>query len=92
MKQVLPLNRRVMISIQSDEDQEKSPILLPEDYNTEESPHIHGTVLSTSSEVGSVLSGDVVYFPRHMLETLDVGGEEFYFVLENYVVAAIKTN
>jgi co-chaperonin GroES (HSP10) len=71
-------------------DSEDTIILLPDDYRPQESMHAVGVVKEAQSCSGAYEDGDVIVFPRHLLQEFDFKGETFYLVLENHILCSIE--
>ena len=93
-----PRNRYLVIELEnknSENDKEKSPVLLPDNYKTQEEQFVTAKVLSTSPKSGDhpksvAKSGQTIVAARHMIETISVKGYEFNIVLENHVIGVLR--
>ena len=83
-------NRRVMVQPKSEESAEESLILLPSDAKVEAEWMIATAIDVATEDHAHYVDRDIL-FPRHMLEEIEVGGETFDFVQENYIAASFKT-
>lgn len=87
---VKPWNRRLLIKLPEEEQQEESSILLPEDYKPSTGDHLIGEVLSTSTDGSPELEGKKVVFPPSSLEEIEIDGDLYYLILENYIIAVVN--
>ena len=86
-----PKNRHLLVLPLDNEEQEKSIIVLPEDYKQPKSPYITCDVLGISEDCGIGVSiGDRIVIERRMLQEIKARGETNYLVLENYVYGRIQ--
>ncbi len=91
-----PTNRHILIKpIEQKTKQNQSPIVLPEEYKKPESPYVLCEVLDIAEDSkfysSSKAPDDKQKFvvERSMIHKLEVEGNEFYLVLENYVFGRI---
>ena len=93
-----PRNRYLLVQTAAKEQAEQSGVLLPEGYSLSKEKFVVATVLESAPDC----KRDPVYnkeqYPRgkkvvvdnSMVETIDLNGEEFEIVLENYVVGLMN--
>jgi len=88
-----PTNRHILIKPLEQKKQENdSIIVLPDDYKKPESPYKICEVISVSYDSkfsNSLKSGDNIIVEQRMIQKIDVDKNEFYLVLENYVLGRI---
>ena len=86
-----PKNRHLLVLPVSEKKQEKSLIVLPEDYKQPIDPHIICDVLGVASDCSvSVDIGDRVVVERSMIQEVKASGETNYLILENYVYGRLQ--
>tara|TARA_R100000152_G_C6746403_1_gene169977 strand:+ start:692 stop:970 length:279 start_codon:yes stop_codon:yes gene_type:complete len=86
-----PCNRHLLLEICTGEDQEeeRSGILLPEDY-VSKSPFGKAKVIGMSSDCSlDVLVGECVIYNNSMLEEVQIDGQTYSMILENYVLCVV---
>lgn len=85
----IPENRHLLVRPIEEKQEEESSfkILTPDDYKKPESPYVLCEVLNIadSCEKIRVDIGDEVAVERRMLHKVEISGESFYLVLENYI-------
>jgi len=84
-----PLNRHILLEpIQANSSEDNgSTILVPDDYKPKSSPHGLYKVLAAADDcVGSNLAYRQVIVQDNMVEQVEIKGEIYYLVLENYVL------
>ena len=85
-----PLNRHILLEpIQANSSEDNgSTILVPEDYKPKISPHGFYKVLAAADDcsVGNNLAYRQVIVQDNMVEQIEIKGETYYLVLENYVL------
>jgi co-chaperonin GroES (HSP10) len=65
-------------------------VLLPDDYRAQDSIHAVGTIKESDSCSTEYSEGDVVVFPRHLLQEFVFKSETSYLVLENHILCSIE--
>ena len=82
-----PYNRHLLIDpIEDEEERVESVIVLPTDFELPKSPYLVAKVLNFAQDCSTVFhGGDIVVVERRMLHTIDIKGETYYLVLENYI-------
>ena len=92
--EIEPLNRHVLLNpVEKQEEQNKSTILVPDDYVQVKSPYETYSVISVARDCEKVSSSDVgrhVVVNNSMVEEVKVHGETHYLLLENYVYGVIQ--
>ena len=84
-------NRYMVVDLHEQEEQaEDTIVLLPDDYKVQDSIHAMGTVRESDSCSAEYSEGDVVVFPRHLLQEFVFKGETFYLVLESHILCSIE--
>ena len=82
-----PCNRYILIKpVEQEED--KSVVLVPEDYRPKTNPHTVADVLDWSDDVKLQLYENMkIVVNTSMIEEVKIAGEVHFLVLENYVLA-----
>ena len=86
---IQPWNRRLLIELPREEEQNDSSILLPEDYKPNTNDHLIGKVLATASDAAKELVGKKVVIPPISIEEIQIDDVTYYLILENYIVAVL---
>tara|TARA_Y100001973_G_C5150102_1_gene307606 strand:- start:839 stop:1102 length:264 start_codon:yes stop_codon:yes gene_type:complete len=82
-----PCNRYILIK-PTQEEEDKSVVLVPEDYRPKTNPHTVAEVLDWSDDVKLQLYENMkVVVNTSMIEEVSVSGKTHHLVLENYVLA-----
>ena len=88
-----PTNRHLLvIPIHEKEEESESAIILPDDYKKPVSPYSTCEVISVSTDSklhDSVGPGDVIVIENRMLQKIKIEQDEFYLVLDNYVLGRV---
>ena len=86
-----PMNRHLYVIPIKSEEEDKSMIILPSDFQKPESPYTICDVLDKAEdcEIG-VNTGDRIIVENRMLHQIFVNGETIYIVLQNYVYGRIE--
>ncbi len=85
-----PKNRHLLV-LPLKEEEEKTLIVLPEDYKKPESPYVVCDILGKSKDCNvEVDIGDTIIVERRMLCEVKAMGETNYLVLENYVYGRLQ--
>ena len=87
-----PFNRHVLIKpIKKKQEKEKQTlVVLPSDYKKPESPYIFAEVLDLSDDCKiNLSSGDKVVLEKRTLQKIEIDGELYYLILENYIYGRI---
>ena len=82
-----PLNRYLVVEPILEQKKE-SGVLVPDDYETEQSVYILVNLLKAHPE-SNLKSNSKLVVPTHMVEEVDFFGEKYYVVLENHVVGLL---
>ena len=82
-----PLNRYLVVEPILEQKKE-SGVLVPDDYETEQSVYILVNLLKAHPE-SNLKSNSKLVVPKHMVEEVDFFGEKYYVVLENHVVGLL---
>ena len=91
--QLQPTNRHILVKpIEQQKRQEDSIIVLPDDYKKQESPYILCEVLDIAADSKFYNSSlkQKILVERRMLQKIELQGNEFYLILENYILGRIK--
>ena len=90
-----PKNRHLLVRPIEDGSSKRDvgniEIYIPEGYEKPKSPYLVCRVLDVAPECSliGVVVGDEVIIERRMLNKLEIRGETFYLVLENYIYGSI---
>ncbi len=86
-----PFNRHILIKpIEQEKKQEATLVVLPSDYKKPESPYQVAEVLELSDDCKVELStGDKIVFEKRTLQKIEIHGELYYLILENYIYGRI---
>ena len=90
-----PRNRHLLIEPIVEEEKKEANttnILLPDDYAVPPKPYVTARVLSVAPTCNvGVSKGDKVLVENSMVQKIEIGDDEFYLVLENYVYGVITS-
>ena len=85
-----PLNRHILIDLDQRTDEQKSLIVLPEDYKPEQEKHSVVQVINKSDDVKfDLLVGSKIVVDSSMIEEIVVNNTTYNVILENYVVGVL---
>ena len=85
-----PLNRHILIDLDQRTDEQKSLIVLPEDYKPEQEKHSVVQVINKSEDVKLDLwTGSKIVVDSSMIEEIVVNNTTYNVILENYVVGVL---
>ena len=91
-----PRNRHLLIEVleEAKEENKDAGFLLPDDYAPTQQQFVAAKVLRSSprtkqSEDWVAKEGEVVIVNRSMIEEIDVKGDKFTTILENYVIGVM---
>jgi co-chaperonin GroES (HSP10) len=85
-----PLNRHILIDLDQRTDEQKSLIVLPEDYKPEQEKHSVVQVINKSEDVKlDLLTGSKIVVDSSMIEEIVVNNTTYNVILENYVVGVL---
>ena len=89
-----PYNRHLLIEPEEEEEeQSESVIVLPTDYEKPKSQYLVAKVLDFSKDCTAIHhGGDIIVVERRMLHTVDIKGETYYLVLENYIFGRLENH
>ena len=87
-----PRNRHLLVAlIPEEEEQEKSAVLLPDNYRPSKSPHVAVRLLEKAPDCKIEGShGSVLIVEASMLNEIVHNSQAFHLVLENYVLGVIE--
>jgi co-chaperonin GroES (HSP10) len=95
MPTIEPHNKRIFVTVENALPglEEQTPlILLPEDFrSSKEVLREHTTAQVQSLAVDCTTSIEVgakVVFPTHLMETVEIRGDQYHFIPENQVIAS----
>ena len=88
-----PLNRHLLLSLVKEEKEEKkSTILVPEDYSVVKSRHETYGVVAIAKDCEKIprdYIGEKVVVDNTMVEEINIKGQTYYLILENYIYGTI---
>ena len=89
-----PLNRHLWLEPVVDEAPQKAgpstTILVPDDYKVQTSPYQPYKVLGSATDCSiDVADGEVVVAASTMVNKIELGSQEYFLLLENYVFATV---
>ena len=86
-----PCNRHIYIDlIELDDDEEKSSLILPEDYSVVPT-HMLGLVLEVADDCKiNVKKDDIIIMDTSMIQHVEINEESFNLILENYVMGVLE--
>ncbi len=87
----VPLNRHILVKREENEEPVNDrSFVLPDDYAKPKETYEVVEVRATASDCKIIVNvGDHIVVERSMVNTVTVGGGEYYLVLENYVYGAM---
>tara|TARA_R110001592_G_scaffold324792_2_gene604506 strand:- start:387 stop:704 length:318 start_codon:yes stop_codon:yes gene_type:complete len=81
-----PKNRHLLVLPLDTQEEEKTRIVLPDDYKKPKSVYVNCKVIAISQDCSlNVELEDTIVVERRMIQEIKAGGETNYLVLENYV-------
>jgi hypothetical protein len=92
MNRFTPFNRHVLVDILEEDEQEKEhSFLLPADYKKQKSPYVLCKVKDFSCDCKiDIITNMNIIVQRSMIEEIEILGQTYYLVLENYVYGGIE--
>ena len=85
-----PVNRHILIDLDQRTDEQKSLIMLPEDYKPEQQKHSGVQVLNKSDDVKfDLVVGSKIVVDSSMIEEIVINNTTYNVILENYVVGVL---
>ena len=85
-----PVNRHILVDIDQRTEDQKSLIVLPEDYKPEQQKHSVVQVLNKADDVKFNLSaGTRIVVDSSMIEEIVVNNTTYNIILENYVLGVL---
>ena len=85
-----PVNRHILIDLDQRTDEQKSLIVLPEDYQPEQQKHSVVRVLEKSDDVKfNLIVGSKIVVDSSMIEEIVINNTTYNIILENYVVGVM---
>ncbi len=95
MTTIEPHNKRIFVTVENTLPglEEQAPlILLPEDFKSSKEvlrEHTIAQVRSLAVDCTTTIEvGAKVVFPTHLMETVEIRGDEYHFIPENQVIAS----
>ena len=103
MRNLIPVNRHLVILPHTKKNETNTGVILPEDYSPEEDLYVEATVLAIAKDCSDEFdilrnqennSENRIIVDRSMIKEINLKNETFHVVLENYVVgvAAQRVN
>ena len=89
----VPLNRHILVKREENEEPVNDrSFVLPDDYAKPKEAYEVVEVRAVATDCKMIVNvGDHIVVERSMVNTIAVGGNEYYLVLENYVYGAMQT-
>ena len=86
-----PVNRHILIELDSSTDDMAAQILLPEDYKPTKDKYATATVIAKSDDLSFDLPTDSkIIIDQSMIDEIAVNCTTYSIILENYVVGIIN--
>ena len=86
-----PKNRHLLVLPVEDEEDQKTSIVLPDDYKKPQPPYVTCDVLGIAEDCSIEINiGNRIIIERRMLQEIKAMGETNYLVLENYVYGRLQ--
>ena len=87
----IPYNRHILVDMCEEKQEEKNNIImLPSDYERPKSPYALCTIIDIADDCEIKLKRtEKIVAERRMLHQIDIEGQEFFLVMENYVYGRI---
>ena len=85
-----PVNRHILVDLDQRNDEQKSLIVLPEDYQPEQQKHSVVRVVEKSDDVKfNLIVGSKIVVDSSMIEEIVINNTTYNIILENYVVGVL---
>ena len=85
-----PVNRHILINLDDRSDEQKSLIMLPDDYKPEQQKHSVVQGLNKSDDVKfDLVVGSKIVVDSSMIEEIVINNTIYNVILENYVVGVL---
>ena len=85
-----PVNRHILVDLDQRNDEQKSWIVLPEDYQPEQQKHSVVRVIEKSDDVKfNLIVGSKIVVDSSMIEEIVINNTTYNIILENYVVGVL---
>jgi len=85
-----PVNRHILVNMDQRTEEQKSLIVLPEDYKPAQQKHTVVSVLNKSDDVKFDLKqGSKIIVDSSMIDEIVIENTTYNVILENYVVGVI---
>ena len=85
-----PVNRHILIDLDQRTEEQKSLIVLPEDYQPEQQKHSVVRVVEKSDDVKfNLIVGSKIVVDSSMIEEIVINNTTYNIILENYVVGVL---
>ena len=86
-----PVNRYILVSMPTEQKQEESLVILPDDYKPAESKFIEVIAEAAAQDVRfNLTKSDRMLIDRSMIEEISIGDTIYNVILDNYVVGIIE--
>ena len=90
---ITPVNRRLVIALNTEGERTKSGVLLPDDYKPDQTRYKKALLLCASTDCSDVFresEGKEIFVESSMIERVTLCGQEVLMVLENYVLGVCR--
>ena len=85
-----PVNRHILVDLDQRNDEQKSLIVLPEDYQPEQQKRSVVRVIEKSDDVKfNLIVGSKIVVDSSMIEEIVINNTTYNIILENYVVGVL---
>ena len=82
-------NRYIVVDIREEKEDDSTIVLLPDDYKKQDETHAIGIIRECGSCSGEYAPGEMIVFPRHLIQEFVFEGETTYLVLESHILCSI---
>tara|TARA_B100000214_G_scaffold88339_1_gene60769 strand:+ start:12378 stop:12698 length:321 start_codon:yes stop_codon:yes gene_type:complete len=94
-----PVNRHIHIVPHTEEPKQESGVLLPENYNPEQTKYVTANVIAVAADCNSQIQKSFraglgslkIIVDRSMIELVETKNKKLHVILENYVVGLLDT-
>ena len=90
---ITPVNRRLVITLNTESDKPKSGVLLPDGYKPDQARYKKALLLCAATDCSDVFresEGKEVFVENSMIEKVTLCGQDVLMVLENYVLGICR--
>lgn len=85
-----PVNRYILVNLDSRDDEQKSLVVLPESYKPQQEKHSVVSVVEIADDVKFTLGlGDKIVVDTAMIDEIVIKNTTYSVILENYVVGVL---